>query len=445
MVSGKAELPPQSLHLSFDNQTYLGSENVYVWFTGQEAGLGATIGGSGANLLLNHSYALSELSAGVDVTNFISGRIYFSLGGEIGGTQPTLDAPFRFDFMEITYNGQTPNVADLSAMDQFGIPLTLQLKKNGQALTGPNTFAGWKGNTDQQIVAALSALSPEHANIKRDAQGNFLRILGATDIHHRDLYSPQQMEDYVSAIRASPRTIIIKGTEVGGYEYHATFDGEGNWVLTKVAGNGSDTIYLHASTKWGPNEADPALSIAEQIFASDPKISLTKEGPIFSASDMGNVPQASGLAVRDLFAALNLGYINSDHVITAEDLAAGGDLGLIGKKIGDLSTDQMRDHLKVAFDVTGEYYNYYALEVQKLSDAYGYAYSDWNEHLVKVALLPAAPHGGVYADELNIGIYATDLGPVGLAVPEPSTWLLLGMGSLFAVKAFLSRRRSRAA
>jgi hypothetical protein len=63
--------------------------------------------------------------------------------------------------------------------------------------------------------------------------------------------------------------------------------------------------------------------------------------------------------------------------------------------------------LTTGFEEVNEFHNLYAAAIRRLSDSYGFAYSDWNEHLSKVAVLLHQPVGGVVADELNVEIFGS--------------------------------------
>lgn len=430
--------PVSAFLLSFDNLSEFDREDVYVWFTGA-AGYDLKITGQSQNIVLGTAYNLSDLSGGLEMERFVAGRVYFSLGAPLGtsGLKPDgtpLNNPgvlqgdigynVRHDFMELTYTPNPADVADLTSMDQFAIPLHLQLKKNGAALAGSNTSAGWKGHTDQQVVDALRPLSLSQSNIYT-VNGEFVRANGATKFPALYQNSPgdaRSMTAYLDHIKENQPArgpMIIKGqfsAEVA-YEYSAALDDNGNYVLTKTGGatGNPQSIVVPSSYKSGPNEQDPMVSLALAIYLSNPWYSVDG-GPVGPTQN-----DVAGAVARDLFAALNLGYVSSDHIVTASDTV---DPGLIGKPIYELSTIQMRS-LTVAFDDVGEFYNIYANEIRKLSDSYGYAYSDWNEHLSKVAVLLNGQHGGQFADELNIQIF----GSKHVAVPEPSTWALLGMGA----------------
>ena len=84
-------------------------------------------------------YTLEDLSSGVNIENF-SGRIYFSYGqtwtvptANYEPAQNITDVNFflRYDKMELTFNGSPNDVADLTSIDYWSIPISLETSLNG--------------------------------------------------------------------------------------------------------------------------------------------------------------------------------------------------------------------------------------------------------------------------------------------------------------------------
>jgi Beta-1,3-glucanase/Dockerin type I domain len=408
--------PVGAIELSFTNSSSYGDDQVYVWFGGAaEAGYDLKIAGQSQNVTLGKSYALSDLAGGLTLGRLVSGRAYISFGeplpdpGRNGAGAPIRypgvfsgDDGYntRWDFIELTETPSGGDVADLTSMDNFAIPLTLQLKHDGVPLAGANASAGWKGHNDSQVVAALAALAdPASSNVHR-ADGQFVRIQGATSLPQ--LYQnrpgdPRSMSAYLASIQAANRVTILDGTAfAANYRYFAALDGSGNYVLTKTGGGAStpSTIVIPASYKAGPNPADPIVTLAESLYMSNPWYSVDGGSVGPTQNDL------AGAIARDLYAALNLGYVNSDHVVGAGETV---NPALVGKHVAELTGSEMRE-LTIGFGEVNQYYNIYAAAIRDLSDSYGFAYSDWNEHLSKVAVLTHQLHDGVAPDELNVEI-----------------------------------------
>ncbi len=412
-------VPASAIQLSFTNSSSYANDQVYVWFGGAaEAGYNLKITGQTQNITLGKSYTLADLAAGLTLGRLVSGRAYVSLGAPLpdpgrNGAGSPIRYPgvfpgddgynTRWDFVELTNTPSSSDVADLTSMDNFAVPLTLQLKHQGVPLAGPNTSAGWKGHYDAQVIAALSALAdPAGSNVRR-VDGEFIRVQGANSVpllYQNQLGDPRSMNAYLASIKAANRATILDGTAFAtNYRYSAAIDAGGNYVLTKAGGSASTPgrILIPASYKAGPNPADPTVTLAESLYMSNPWYSVDG-GPVGPTQN-----NLAGATARDLYAALNLGYVNSDHLVAASDTV---NPALVGKHVYELTGSELRE-LTIGFGEVNQFYNIYAAAIRDLSDSYGFAYSDWNEHLSKVAVLINQPHNGITADELNIGVAAS--------------------------------------
>src|SRR3989304_2144166 len=139
--------PAAAIQLTFTDSSTIPDEQVYVWFGGAaEAGYDLKIAGQSQNVTLGHSYALPDLAAGLTLNRLISGRAYVSFGeplpdpGRNGAGSPIRfpgvfpgDDGYntRWDFIELTDTPSAGDVADLTSMDNFALPLQLQLKPQG--------------------------------------------------------------------------------------------------------------------------------------------------------------------------------------------------------------------------------------------------------------------------------------------------------------------------
>ena len=109
------------LILNFDNDRPDASTlPAYITFVGANPGqFDATIVGTNTQLKQGVSYELSSLAAGVDVTEYESGRVFVSLGSKLKGLTPannyapdfasptSLNFSTRMDKYEITYTPAT--------------------------------------------------------------------------------------------------------------------------------------------------------------------------------------------------------------------------------------------------------------------------------------------------------------------------------------------------
>ena len=114
-------------------------------------------------------YSLSELSEGVSIGSF-SGRIYVCYGSpwesqykNYEPAQAVTDPNFfmRYDKMEMTYTGKPTDVADLTSIDYWSIPMTLKTYLSSSSPTPPvQVVSGLlNGATASTLYSKLNALT----------------------------------------------------------------------------------------------------------------------------------------------------------------------------------------------------------------------------------------------------------------------------------------------
>lgn len=125
--------------------------------------------GSGTYPNTGNWYSLSELSKGVTIASF-SGRIYVCYGTtwspqylnyEPGQAVTDPNFFYRYDKMEMTFAGNPADVADLTSIDYWSIPMTLNTYLSTVSPTTPvQTVSGFlKGVTALSIYNTLNALT----------------------------------------------------------------------------------------------------------------------------------------------------------------------------------------------------------------------------------------------------------------------------------------------
>lgn len=114
-------------------------------------------------------YSFSQLTQGVSIVSF-SGRIYICYGipwsSQYKNYEPgqaVTDPNFflRYDKMEMTYTGDPADVADLTSIDYWSIPMTLKTYLSTSSLTTPvQTVSGFlNGATAVSIYTCLNELT----------------------------------------------------------------------------------------------------------------------------------------------------------------------------------------------------------------------------------------------------------------------------------------------
>lgn len=179
---------------------------------------------------------------------FASARLYYSFGDQLRSSPSATSEPLRYDYAELTTDGDGFFNGDLSAVDQVGIPASLSLlDANGNVMRSGPSEATRKIGCINDIVDRLKANAPTgwDANqvIKRDAVGNFVRIVGP----NAGITAAQQYPSLAGYLHAmAGQTITISGNFVGTgslpastYSYTGTFDGAGNIYLSGSLSNPS--------------------------------------------------------------------------------------------------------------------------------------------------------------------------------------------------------------
>src|ERR1044071_5606632 len=153
-----------TLNFRITNNSGISSDKVFIGFWGSD--LNATINGAPMKSIQDSTwYKLSEIETFVMGVK-TSGRIYVAYNdtfSPIGSGMPSIVAPgspayhTRFDLFELTFDGSPWGVADLTAIDAWSIPMSLETEKNGQKV---GALEGVKaGSTLNEIYTNLSNLS----------------------------------------------------------------------------------------------------------------------------------------------------------------------------------------------------------------------------------------------------------------------------------------------
>jgi len=351
-------------------------------------------------------YALNDLRNGVNIENF-SGRIYISYGktwtvqnAYYEPAQNITDPNFflRYDKMELTFNGTPADVADLTSIDYWSIPMQLETSFNE---TSVQTDHGLKAGTTAKMVYeqlnnltstpqsglanALPALVPgDFKKLPTQPGSGFARIIGPS------FYPPiggvpvtpyNLFEDYLTFLspdlsiekenseQAQVKTTIatISGSFSGvgpsvpasgpqsaqSYNLTATIDSSNDITLTGIVGSVSGTTTMIYKKK------DLINPIG--IYGANTPFSLNGSAPQNPANDV------YGWITGDLLAGLNIGAIGSETVIN-------------GKTVGEMTSSEWftipNTSLFSNLQSNAANYNQYAATLQQLSDAYNFAYSD---------------------------------------------------------------------
>ena len=278
------------------------------------------------------------------------GRIFFSYGSPVNDAEPPR-ARVRYDTVELSY----PGVANLTAVDFFGIPFRLQaLNASGRQLGQ----LAWTAPTDT-IERALLAISGARRARVTTPSGAFARILSPQ-------LSPTSYPSFAPYVRSmAGKRVTVRGAFFGTpfqrFVYSGTFARDGSIVL-------SGTV-----TPQG-GRPRPGQSITVAGASMSPAI-YTVDGPYSwgGATHMVSDNDVYAAIYRDLISGFAWGYWGGRY---------GNDSGRwTGKAPFAAARVRRTKHAT---------YNEYAAVIYRYSDAYGFSFSDTGPKKVQLPLDGAA-------------------------------------------------------
>ena len=323
------------------NRSGVPAGQVYVMVSGGSSSDGQLVDGVGAKL--------STVRGSQFRLGSFSGRIFFSYRAPVSSAEPP-HWPTRYDKVELTY----PGVANLTAVDFFGIPFKLQARGAGGKPLGTLT---WNAPTSTVERALLAIPGGRRALVKTRA-GGFARILSP----QLSPTSYPSLARYIGSV--SRRHLTVRGSFFGNpfqtFDYAGTFGGAGTTTL-------SGTI----RPKGGSTTPGAALSVAGSTL---PSAIYTVDGPYTWGGRTHHVSD------NDVYAAIY------------RDLIAGFAWGYWGGKYGDDSARwQSKPPFQAARRSKTSYANYneYAAVIYRYSNAYGFSFSDTGPKKVQLPLAGA--------------------------------------------------------
>ncbi len=344
MVSGivalvvTAPVASADITVQIINHSGQAAGNVYVMLSG---------GSSADGRLKNEvSAKLTALKGGRFTLGSFSGRIYFSYDAPVTSAEPPT-WPTRYDKVELTY----PGVANLTAVDFFGIPFALQaVNASGKAL---GTLK-WNASTETVENALLAIPGAKKALVKTRARG-FARILSP----QLSPSSYPSLAQYFASVKGAQLT--VRGSFFGNpfqtFRYDGPFEG------------GRETTLTGTITQ-PPGAAKPGQALGVD-GSTLPSAVYTVDGPYTWGGQVHHVGD------------------NDVYAVIYRDLLSGFAWGYWGGKYGNDSAKwQGQAPFGAARKATTSYasYNEYAAVVYKYSDAYGFSFSDTGPKKVQLPL-----------------------------------------------------------
>lgn len=324
------------------------------------------------------------------VAGIRSGRVFVSLGEPLPAVgEPSPDtSPVRYDTVELTY----PGVANLTAVDMFGIPLDLEVFDTDGQLVGAKR---WRCTTDVVTAAlaqSVTAAGGDFARTQRtDSAGQFLRLVSPNIVSGPHPSGYPTFERYLASLSEVPLT--IRGTALGR-DYHYT------GAFTPDPDDPHGVLRL---TDQGPDHLDP--------------MEVTGASLIGNGGDGGSGIYGNNSAY---LVGGRPGSGNDVYAAAYRDLVAGFAYGFWGSP--DYGNDSGRFDVATApgpfaaAQPDAPFYNVWAATLWPLTDAYGFPYGDTFNHSAERNPIVELPIDGT----LRITI-RSDVSPPGCApsVPAP--------------------------
>jgi outer membrane autotransporter protein len=417
------------LILNFDNgRPDASTLPAYITFTGAApGGFDATIAGTRTVLQEGVSYSLSTLAAGVDVTQYTSGRVFVSLGSPLTGLSasneyaPNFVSPAspnfltRLDKYEITYGLSATGVltggANLSSTDFFGIPLQLQTKGGSQPTTltwnyngAVNTAAvfqtlgGLENYNTDTAADTLGALVAGGANgvtinTPNGPLAGVVRIIAPSTTNGGTTPFPS-FANYLNYLQTGgPASTPISATIAGQNGQFSKGGPFQNYNLSAVISNSTQTINgmtIHpgdlvlngtVTNASGPN-SNLTIVVAKANLSSFAIYGANPTYNICSAcSDPNGVVEK---AVADYFSGLNFGFVGSpapNPNMPGKTIGASPSWTWYGNQPGGGGPAPLPlSDAYAAAQPSNTYYNQYANYLNNsnalVTDSYGFPYTD---------------------------------------------------------------------
>jgi len=397
----------QAVKVEIDNQS--GKE---VWFTVASGEPGYEVTGADNGVPKKLS-ALDPPT--LDVEYIDSGRIYISFGAPV--TEFNADTLTRYGWIELTEKHLDGDVANLTAVDQFGIGMRLDNYSGGEQVEELGSAYA------ETIFAAMQAIPGGPAATVRNG-GEIVRVLSPT---HTDAYP--DLGEYVRSMNG--KTIQL----------HSTFSGPGEGEFTTSAYSGTfapDGSIVLNGTSEGPQPAPPTITMPGPELIED----------IYTGANTNN--DLEGQIRHDVLVGFMAGYWDSRYGNDA--------INFCQEKYR--KTDVAQPYCEVGFNQPAfaaartspapfPAFEQYAGVIDRYADMYGNPYSDGAAGAVT---LPVNKSGSREIDTLKLTILpdspaapAAGSGSSAAAAPAPPVASRVGVHAKLLKKARLKRGKLRVA
>lgn len=361
-----AASPASALELTFTNQTGISDEELFVWF---QQPINATFSDSDLPFATATSYSLAEIGSGIDVSSFIGGRVFVSVGSPFPGSTSNVVPPQfvnpsppainnSYNNMhqlvgEITLTPSPGDLANLSHIDWVTMPSAMttyaadgtQIKRIGfsenldvaayrnalVSLTNGGAVLQAGANAPGNDPTATNQNGSTYVMPQSPAPGTDIRILSPTSnllLEQNGKSTYATFENYVDHLRTTTSAgpiATLEGRFFSGPTpptYHFTVDsieapgvGAPEWSLGQVTMTGTLSNSSQVHTIVIPFESFSDFSIYGGTTGAPTNLGGNEMRGIGYYLDGvltdGGANTAFTLPVRDFLAGLNYGYIGS--------------------------------------------------------------------------------------------------------------------------------------
>jgi YD repeat-containing protein len=369
-----------NLKLTNNNSSYADSD-VHVMFYG--GALNATY--SGGAIAQKKDYTLSQFgAAGITINSYLSGIIYVALGNALtqnrtgepsASNSSDADYNTRWDRFELTYTPSDSDVADLTGINLYSIPIQLETSKGGTATSDKLTYA-ISGNEMRLKLGALTNQDP--TSVIKDAAGNFLRVIGPSQYGAGDVGPYKTFDDYANSIKDSGLAIAIADHYNGyGTQSTAPLKAQDYTFSAKIDKTSGDMILTGSGTQIGTNHTIviSQSDFAYAIYANDPPYKVDGVTKHVGDNDVYSA------IVRDVLSGFAIGFVGSSVIDP-----------VTGKAFKDEQSKNWFAQTSLAFSAVepdSPYYNAYAEIFYLYSNSYGFPFSDRLHKAVQINIGPA--------------------------------------------------------
>lgn len=349
-----------ALTFKIDNQSGRAADQVFVTVAGSASQYDVPGMSNDVPVTLNRISGQK-----ITINKLVSGRIYISYGKGVEVSVP-FNSPTRFDWAELTVIPSSSDVANLTAVDQFGIGMRLD------TFDGSNKKLETVGSSNSNTVFdAMQDIPGGKAATQKDGKGNILRVLSPNQAT-----AYPELGQYVKSMAGKKISLdtAFYGNPFTTSRYTGTFQANGSITLSGTT--------------------DPAGMAPSQFVVGGSQL-------IADIYNGGNTPNnLTGALYRDLLSGFSTGLWDGKYGNSALSFCSNpkttGQGSWCPNGFNKPAFGDARKSLST-FPTCEQY----AAVINKYSDAYGNPYSDASKK-VTVGLDQPGTGGNVKTLQLTI-------------------------------------------